>query len=245
MITLVTMMIMMLMMMMTMMMMMILIMMIILMMLIMIMTPQGETHLVPWSPVSTEPVSTAAPGVSSEQAGYNNLHITVEYHNPQPGVFSPPGFLEEPGASLSPNTSTVIGRSGFGNDPLVVFQDPSFSPGEDSWSMGMGMDFSRMGLGDSTGYGEIEMKSLDAAVDRQETERKREEFKTKILSNCGLLHQQSDEDKIRQDFKNKILSNLDKEECVIPSPSASAIAAKSQDEKIRDDFKQKILSNLS
>jgi len=208
-------------------------------------TPQGETHLVPWSPV-------AAPGTES---GYNNLHITVEYHNPQPEMFSPmgppsSGFIGElaPGdPSLSPTTSTVIGRSGFGNDPLMVFQDPAFvhglpqGPGEESWSMGLGLDFMKMGLEDSTGFGQREMKSLDAAVDRQETERKREEFKNQILSNCGLIQEQSDEDKIRQDFKKQILSNIDKQELVIPHESA----AKSNDERIRDDFKQKILSNLS
>merc|ERR1712110_38412 len=100
-----------------------------------------------------------------------------------------------------------------GNDPLMVFQDPSFlhslPPGEDSWSMGLGLDFMKMGLEDSTGYGEREMKSLDAAVDRQEMERKREEF------------------------KKQILSNIDKQELVIPPE----MAAKSNDEKIRDDFK--------
>ena len=213
-------------------------------------TPQGETHLVPWSPVCPEPANMAAPGTGP---GYNNLHITVEYHNPPPDMFSPmgppsSGFTESQAhgdPSLSPTTSTVIGRSGFGNDPLMVFQDPSFvhslPPGEDSWSMGLGLDFMKMGLEDSTGYGEREMKSLDAAVDRQEMERKREEFKNKILSNCGLIQEQSDEDKIRQDFKKQILSNIDKQELVIPPE----FAAKSNDEKIRDDFKQKILSNLS
>jgi len=213
-------------------------------------TPQGETHLVPWSPVDIEPANMAAPGTGP---GYNNLHITVEYHNPPPDMFSPmgppsSGFTESQAhgdPSLSPTTSTVIGRSGFGNDPLMVFQDPSFlhslPPGEDSWSMGLGLDFMKMGLEDSTGYGEREMKSLDAAVDRQEMERKREEFKNKILSNCGLIQEQSDEDKIRQDFKKQILSNIDKQELVIPPE----IAAKSNDEKIRDDFKQRILSNLS
>ena len=110
--------------------------------------------------------------------------------------------------------------------------------------MGLGLDFMKMGLEDSTGYGQREMKSLDAAVDRQEMERKREEFKNKILSNCGLIQEQSDEDKIRQDFKKQILSNIDKQELVIPPESAES-AAKSNDERIRDDFKQKILSNLS
>ena len=177
-------------------------------------TPQGETHLVPWSPV-------AAPGTES---GYNNLHITVEYHNPQPEMFSPmgppsSGFIGElaPGdPSLSPTTSTVIGRSGFGNDPLMVFQDPAFvhglpqGPGEESWSMGLGLDFMKMGLEDSTGFGQREMKSLDAAVDRQETERKREEFKNQILSNCGLIQEQSDEDK---DKKRVRLEELLKDMC--------------------------------
>merc|ERR1712113_711155 len=98
------------------------------------------------------------------------------------------------------------------------------------------MDFTRLSLNNSV--------SLDncSQVDRYEQELKREEFKNKILLNCGLIQEQSDEDKIRQDFKKQILSNLDKKGPTTNKPSS---AAKSNDEKIRDDFKNQILSNLS
>lgn len=156
----------------------------------------------------------------------------MEYHNPQPESFSPQEAAYSPGY---PGEDPLVRQGGFGNDPLVVFHDSSHDT-SDSWAMGMGMDFTRLSLNNSV--------SLDncSQVDRYEQELKREEFKNKILLNCGLIQEQSDEDKIRQDFKKQILSNLDKKGPTTNKPSS---AAKSNDEKIRDDFKNQILSNLS
>jgi len=207
--------------------------------------PEGETHMVQWSPVTHESTNV--------QTQYNNLHITVEYHSPQDSYTSPVG--PEP-SFLSPmvgDETTVIGRSGFGNDPLFVCPGQQWetagmvSPSEscymsagaagmlntdDSWSMGLGMDLSRLALNSDTSLDNVTQEDLE------DQNKKREEFKKTILSNIGLAKEQSAEDKIRQDFKQKILSNLDKSEF-------SSAAKPDPDAKIREDFKSQILSNLN
>ena len=192
--------------------------------------PGGETHLVQWSPVTNDPAA------SGQSSAYNNLHITVEYHNPAPDSFASPSYCDDQ-SFLSPiggeesSSSTVIGRSGFGNDPLFVCPGPVVS--DDSWSMGLGMDLSRLSLNSyDTSFESVRPPVIVDTVDQS---KKREEFKNTVLSNIGLVKEPSAEDKIRLDFKQQILSNIDKIEA----------ANLDKDAKKRDDFKSTVLSNLN
>ena len=228
--------------------------------------PQGETHLVQWSPVSMDQSQYQPQGPTGPMSPStcNNLHITVEYHNPAPDTFSPPigagghdPYSEVPLAADDHSPSTVINRVGFGNDPLFVChpQEPNpwesqqhcpMSPNDQSWSMGLGMDFARMSLADYTGVGVKSLDNINSQVDKGEQDRKRKEFKNKILSNMGLEKDESEENKIRQDFKNQILSNLDKKDLTSTTIDTSSSAAKTDEgAKKRDEFKTQILSNLN
>ena len=112
--------------------------------------------------------------------------------------------------------------------------------------MGLGMDFARMSLADYTGVGVKSLDNINSQVDKGEQDRKRKEFKNKILSNMGLEKDESEENKIRQDFKNQILSNLDKKDLTSTTIDTSSSAAKTDEgAKKRDEFKTQILSNLN
>ena len=214
--------------------------------------PGGETHLVQWSPVSVDHGQHGQQGPLSP-ASYNNLQITVEYHQPQhQDHYSPTLGAEYAGGGVSEvadteSTSTVMpGRGGYGNDPLFVCQDQSWdstmvtAPStDDSWAMGMGMDLSRLSLTDYSRDSASLMNNINSHVDKVEQERKRNEFKQTVLTKVGLVKEPSEEDKIRENFKKQILSNLDKKDLAPSTPPPS------KDDLIRDEFKQQIINNLN
>ena len=95
-----------------------------------------------------------------------------------------------------PILDPYVRRGGCGNAPLVRFHDTGANVGE---------DFTRLSLHNTSATSDS-----CSRVGRYEQEFKRKEFKNKLLFNCGLIQEQSDEEKIRQEFKKQILSNLDK-----------------------------------
>ena len=101
-----------------------------------------------------------------------------------------------PGAEQHGSLHPRVRRGGCGNAPLVRFHDTTVN---------VGVDFARLSL-----YNNPASSDGCSRVGGYELQLKREEFKNTLLFNCGLIQEQSDEEKIRQEFKKQILSNLDK-----------------------------------
>jgi len=79
-----------------------------------------------------------------------------------------------------------------------------------------------------------EKSEEDRLVEREE-QRKREEFKKKVLYNLSGSKEEQEQMKIRDSFKDQILSNLRKEQQ----------QKESEEEKVKRAFKDKILQNLT
>ena len=101
-----------------------------------------------------------------------------------------------PGAEQHGSLHPRVRRGGCGNAPLVRFHGTGAN---------VGMDSARLGLHNNSA-------SCDGCsrVGQYEQQLRRKEFKNTLLFNCGLIQEQSDEEKIRHEFKKQILSNLDK-----------------------------------
>jgi len=170
-----------------------------------------------WPPTATNPW----PIGHSEELRPGGYHITVEYHSTDPNSH----YATDEGYMVPeeyPSIEELPKISGFGNDPVVVFQPYA----DDSWSEGLGFNMSQLNLGDN--------KKPESPVDTeklQDQERIRKEFKSKILSNVGS---EDKETKIREDLKMQVFSRL----------SAERLENESRDEKTRVSFKDQVLSTF-
>ena len=171
-------------------------------------------------------------GQSVEQQ-YRNLHITVEYHNTSDTPDQPPP--PPPPPPLTP-------RTGFGNDPLFVCQDQAVA--DDSWALGLGLDFSAVNLQSCPAKTQDQSLADISQDDLAEQERIREEFKNKILSNIGIKTTQTEENRKREEFKKQILSRS-KQKTTKLSVNCDTVPDNDEEIRIRNDFKNQILSNLN
>ena len=84
-------------------------------------------------------------------------------------------------------------------------------------------------------HGRRKEKSEEDRLVEREEQRKREEFKKKVLYNLSGSKEEQEQMKIRDSFKDQILSNLRKEQQ----------QKESEEEKVKRAFKDKILQNLT
>jgi hypothetical protein len=159
--------------------------------------------------------------------------IVVE-HYPQPVVVAETWTHDHASpVSWSAGLGLNIQTAGTFPEPVGAFPEQGpLSPSGQTQFINLG------GLGADMGalhLGRRREKSEEGKLQAMEEQRKREEFKNKILYNLAGTSAEREEMKIKDSFKDQVLSNLRKDQQ----------QKESDEEKVKRAFKDKILSNIN